>query len=248
VIDTHAHLQGLEGGPEAAIEDAEAAGVERIVCVGDSPELAEEAIALSRAHPGVFATVGLHPHRAELWNDALAARLDALLGDPQAVAVGECGLDYYRDHARRSAQARAFAGQVELAERRGKPLVIHTREAADDTLAVLRETSCAVVLHCFSLPEHLEEVVERGWYVSFAGNVTYPSAAPLAAAAASVPAELVLLETDCPYLSPLPYRGKPNRPRYVLETLGAVAAIRGVSAGELAAQVQANAARVFALP
>jgi TatD DNase family protein len=248
VIDTHAHLQGLEGGPEAAIEDAAAAGVERIVCVGDSPELAEEAIALARAHTGVFATVGLHPHRAESWNDAVRRHLDALLGDPAAVAVGECGLDYYRDRASRSAQAAAFAGQVELAERHRKPLVIHTREAADDTLAVLRATSCAVVLHCFSLPEHLDEVVERGWYLSFAGNVTYPSAAPLAAAAASAPAELLLLETDCPYLSPLPHRGRPNRPRYVLETLNAVASMRGIAAGELAAQVEANAARVFALP
>jgi TatD DNase family protein len=248
VIDTHAHLQGLEGGPGAAIEEAAAAGVERIVCVGDSPELAEEAIGLARAHAGVFATVGLHPHRAELWSDELRARLDALLGDAAAVAVGECGLDYYRERASRSSQAEAFTGQVELAERHGKPLVIHTREAADDTLAVLRQTRCAVVLHCFSLPEHLDEVVERGWYASFAGNVTYPSAAPLAAAAAIVPPELLLLETDSPYLSPLPHRGRPNRPRYVLETLSAVAAMRGVGVAELAGQVEANAARVFALP
>jgi TatD DNase family protein len=248
VIDTHAHLQGLEGGPAAAIEDAAAAGVDRIVCVGDSPELAEQAISLSRAHAGVFATVGLHPHRAELWSEGVRARLDALLGDPASVAVGECGLDYYRERASRTAQAAAFAGQVELAERHGKPLVIHTREAADDTLAVLRQTSCAVVLHCFSLPEHLDEAVERGWYVSFAGNVTYPSAAPLAEAAARAPAELLLLETDCPYLSPVPHRGRPNRPRFVLDTLRAVAAMRGVGAGELAAQVEANAARVFALP
>ncbi len=248
MIDTHAHLQGLDGGPAAAIAEAAAAGVERIVCVGDSPELAEEAIGLARAHAGVFATVGLHPHRAELWDDDVRARLDALLRDPAAVAVGECGLDYYRDRAPRAAQAAAFAGQVELAQRHGKPLVIHTREAADDTLAVLREARCAVVLHCFSLPEHLDEVVGRGWYVSFAGNVTYPSATTLAAAATSVPAELLLLETDCPYLSPVPHRGKPNRPGYVLETLKAVAAMRGVEEGELAAQVEANAARVFALP
>jgi TatD DNase family protein len=248
VIDTHAHLQGLEGGAGAAIEDAAAAGVERIVCVGDSPELAEEAIALSRAHAGVFATVGLHPHRAALWNETLRARLDELLGDPAAVAVGECGLDYYRDRASKADQAVAFAGQVELAERHGKPLVIHTREAADDTLAVLRTTSCDVVLHCFSLPEHLDEVAERGWYLSFAGNVTYPSAAPLADAAARAPAELLLLETDSPYLSPVPHRGRPNRPRYVLDTLEAVAALRGVAAQELAEVVEANAARVFGLP
>jgi TatD DNase family protein len=248
VIDTHAHLQGLDGGPEAAIAEAAAAGVGRIVCVGDSPELAEEAIALARRHPGVSATVGLHPHRAELWNDVLRDRLDELLGDPAVVAVGETGLDYLRDRAPRDAQALAFAGQVMLAEKHRKPLVIHTREAAGDTLAVLRAARTAVVLHCFSLPDHLDEVVERGWYVSFAGNVTYPSATDLAEAARRVPAELLLLETDCPYLSPVPHRGKPNRPHYVLETLRAVAEMRGVGAGELAEQVEANAARVFALP
>jgi TatD DNase family protein len=248
VIDTHAHLQGLDGGPGAAIAEAAAAGVARIVCVGDSPELAEGAIALARAHPGVFATAGLHPHRAELWDDGVRARLDELLADPAVVAVGECGLDHYRERAGREAQAVAFAGQVELAERHGKPLVIHTREAADDTLAVLRETAAAVVLHCFSLPEHLDEAVARGWYCSFAGNVTYPSAADLAAAARSVPAELLLLETDCPYLSPVPYRGKPNRPAYVLDTLRFVAGLRGVAPEELAGVVEANAARAFALP
>jgi TatD DNase family protein len=248
VIDTHAHLQGLEGGPGAAIEEAAAAGVGRIVCVGDSAELAEEAIGLARAHDGVFATVGLHPHRADLWDHELRARLDALLGDPAAVAVGECGLDFYRERSSRAAQSAAFEGQVELAHAHAKPLVIHTREAADDTLAVLRDARCGVVLHCFSLPEHLDEVVERGWYVSFAGNVTYPSATALAAAAARVPADLLLLETDTPYLAPVPHRGRPNRPAYVLETLKAVAAMRGVEADELAGQVEANAARAFALP
>ena len=247
MIDTHAHLQGLEGGADAAIEEAAAAGVGRIVCVGDSPELAEQAIGLARAHPGVAATVGLHPHRAGEWSESVRARLDALLDDPSVVAVGECGLDYFRERAPRAAQAVAFAGQVVLAEKHRKPLVIHTREAADDTLAVLRNARTAVILHCFSLPEHLDEIVERGWYVSFAGNVTYPSASDLADAARRVPAELLLLETDCPYLSPLPHRGQPSRPQYVLETLRAVAEMRGVDAGELGEQVEANAARVFEL-
>jgi len=246
VIDTHAHLQGLEGGADAAIEEAVAAGVGRIVCVGDSPELAEEAIGLARAHPGVFATVGLHPHRAEAWDDSVRTSLDRLLDDPSVVAVGECGLDYFRERASRSAQTTAFAGQVVLAEKHRKPLVIHTREAAEDTLAVLRNARTDVILHCFSLPEHLDEVVERGWYVSFAGNVTYPSASELADAARRVPVDLLLLETDCPYLSPVPNRGKPNRPAWVLETLQAVAAMRGVDPGELGEQVEANAARVFA--
>jgi TatD DNase family protein len=247
VIDTHAHLQGLEGGAAAAIEEASAAGVGRIVCVGDSPELADEAIALARAHPGIVATAGLHPHRAEAWSEGVRERIDALLGDPAVVAVGETGLDYFRERAPRAAQAAAFAGQVVLAEKHRRPLVIHTREAAEDTLAVLRGVRTAVVLHCFSLPEHLDEIVERGWYASFAGNVTYPSATALADAARRVPAELLLLETDCPYLSPVPYRGTPNRPAYVLETLRAVAAMRDVDPAGLAAQVEANAARVFAL-
>ena len=248
MIDTHAHLQGLEGGADAAVADAVEAGVERIVCIGDSPELAVEAIALARRHAGVFATAGLHPHRAEAWGEDVRARLDELLGDPAVVAVGECGLDYYRERAPRAAQAAAFAGQVVLAEKHRRPLVIHTREAADDTLAVLRGARTPVILHCFSLPEHLDEIVERGWYVSFAGNVTYPSASALADAARRVPGELLLLETDCPYLSPVPHRGKPNRPRHVLDTLRAVAEMRGVEAAELAEQVDANAARVFALP
>jgi TatD DNase family protein len=210
VIDTHAHLQGLEGGADAAVAEAAAAGVGRIVCVGDSPELAEAAIALARAHPGVSATAGLHPHRAAEWDDGVRARLDELLADPAVVAVGECGLDHYRERAPRAAQAAAFAGQVELAERHGKALVIHTREAAGDTLAVLRGVRTRVVLHCFSLPEHLDEAVERGWFVSFAGNVTYPSATALAEAARRVPGDLLLLETDCPYLAPVPHRGRPN--------------------------------------
>jgi TatD DNase family protein len=246
MIDTHAHLQGLEGGAHAAIEEAVAAGVRRIVCVGDSPGLAEEAIGLARAHPGVVATAGLHPHRAESWSESVRASLDRLLDDPSVVAVGECGLDYFRERASRSAQAAAFAGQVVLAEKHRKPLVIHTRDAAEDTLGVLRNARTDVILHCFSLPDHLDEAVERGWYVSFAGNVTYPSASDLAAAARRVPAELLLLETDCPYLSPVPHRGKPNRPHWVLETLRAVAAMRGVDPGELGEQIEANAARVFA--
>ena len=178
----------------------------------------------------------------------MRARLDALLDDPSVVAVGECGLDYFRERAlARARRPRPSRARSCSPRSTGKPLVIHTREAAEDTLAVLRGTPAPPsILHCFSLPEHLDEVVERGWYVSFAGNVTYPSASELADAARRVPAELLLLETDCPYLSPVPHRGKPNRPHCVLETLRAVAAMRGVDAGELGEQVEANAARVFA--
>ncbi len=247
MIDTHAHLQGLDGGPDAAIAQARAAGLERIICVGADVGAAREAIELAERHPGVFATVGLHPHSAEQWSPEVAAELAELAGHPHVVAIGECGLDYFRDHASREAQARAFAGQIALAERTGKPLVVHSREAADDTLAVLRVARCAVVLHCFSLPDHLDEAVERGWYCSFAGNVTYPKAIDLQEAARRVPDQLVLLETDCPYLTPVPHRGTPNRPELVLDTLAFVAELRGMGTAELGELVGRNADRVFGL-
>ena len=247
MIDTHAHLQGLDGGPDAAIAQARAAGLERIICVGADVGAAREAIELAERHPGVFATVGLHPHSAEQWSPEVAAELAELAGHPHVVAIGECGLDYFRDHASREAQARAFAGQIALAERTGKPLVVHSREAAEDTLAVLRVARCAVVLHCFSLPDHLDEAVERGWYCSFAGNVTYPKAIDLQEAARRVPDQLVMLETDCPYLTPVPHRGTPNRPELVLDTLAFVAELRGTGTAELGELVERNADRVFGL-
>jgi TatD DNase family protein len=247
VIDTHAHLQGLSDGPAAAIAAAAAAGVERIVCIGAGPAEARQAVELASRHEGVYATVGLHPHDAEAWDDELEAELERLAGQPKVVAIGECGLDYYRDRAPRPAQARAFAAQIALAERCGLPLVVHTREAADDTLAHLRRARCRVVLHCFSLPDRLDEAVERGWYVSFAGNVTYPSAGDLQEAARRVPASLLLLETDAPYLAPVPHRGRPNVPAYVVDTLRVVAGLRGVEPAELAASVDRAADAAFAL-
>jgi TatD DNase family protein len=245
VIDTHAHLQSVAGGAEAAVERAAGAGVERIVCIGQSPAEARDAVAVARRHEGVRATAGLHPHFAAEWDAALERELDALLAEPEVVAVGECGLDHYRDRAPRDAQARAFEGQVALAERHRLPLVIHTRDAAEPTLAVLRATRAPVVLHCFSLPERLEEASERGWYVSFAGNVTYPKSTELQEAARRVPLELLLLETDAPYLAPVPFRGRPNSPEHVLETLRFVASLRELEPSELERAVDANAARAF---
>jgi TatD DNase family protein len=248
MIDSHTHQYACKPDDAELVAAAERAGVTRMLTVGTDGATCRESLAAAERFPQVFAAIGRHPNAAAGFDDADLAELRALAAHDRCLAIGETGLDYYRDRAPRADQARAFAAQIDLARETGKPLVIHTREAADDTLAVLRETSCAVILHCFSLPEHLDEVVERGWYLSFAGNVTYPSAAPLAEAAARAPAELLLLETDCPYLSPVPHRGKPNRPRFVLETLGAVAAMRGIAARELAEQVEANAARVFSLP
>jgi TatD DNase family protein len=248
VIDTHAHLQGLPEGPDAAIEAAAEAGVEQIVCVGDSPELAREALELCERHAGVRTTVGLHPHRAEQWNARLRDELAELAHDPQVVAIGECGLDFYRERAPRDVQARAFEGQVELAAETGKALVIHTREAASETLDVLRGFDGRVVLHCFALPDELDEVIERGWWTSFAGNVTYPSAVPLQEAARRMPVERLLVETDSPYLAPVPHRGRPCRPAMVLDTLRFIAGLRGVEPDELARAVIESADAAFALP
>ena len=248
MIDTHAHLQGLPEGADAAIAAAAEAGVDRIVCVGDSPELAREALELCDRHPGLRATAGLHPHRAELWSSGVRDELAELIRDPRVVGVGECGLDFYRERAPHDVQARAFEGQVELAADSGKTLVIHTREAAADTLAVLRGFDGRVILHCFALPDELDEVIERGWWTSFAGNVTYPSAVPLQEAAARVPVERLLVETDSPYLAPVPHRGRPCRPAMVQDTLRFIAGLRGADPDELARQVVESADAAFALP
>jgi TatD DNase family protein len=248
VIDTHAHLQGLPEGADAAIEAAAVAGVDRIVCVGDSPGLAREALELCDRHPGLRTTVGLHPHRAEQWSPAVRAELAALLADPRAVAVGECGLDFFRERAPHAVQAQAFEGQVELALEAGKPLVIHSREAAAETLEVLRGFPGRVVLHCFALPDDVDEVIERGWWASFAGNVTYPSAVPLQEAARRIPVERLLVETDSPYLAPVPNRGKPCRPAMVLDTLRFIADLRGDDPAALGRAVVASADAAFALP
>jgi TatD DNase family protein len=196
----------------------------------------------------VFAIVGRHPHETARFGAAELDAIERAAADEDARAIGETGLDYYRDYAPRDDQRRAFEAQLELAARAGLPVVIHTRAAEDDTFAVLREHAAAlpaVVLHCFSAPDRLDECVERGYLCSFAGNVTYPKAGDLQGAARELPAELLLVETDSPYLSPQPLRGKRNEPANVVHTARHVAELRGVSYEELERTVEANAARVF---
>ena len=171
-----------------------------------------------------------------------------LLDHPRVCALGECGLDFFRDNAPRDVQRRVFASQIELANDTGKPLVIHTRDADEETFPMLEEARVDVVLHCFSSPERVEDAAERGYYCSFAGNVTYPAAEALREAARRVPADRILAETDSPYLAPVPLRGKRNRPANVVHTLRLLAEQRGVEAAQLESQIEANAARVFRLP
>ena len=240
MIDTHAHLESVEGGAAAAIAQAAEAGVDRILTIGR-----EQAVDLAGEHPGVWAIVGWHPHDA---SEADVAALRPLLTRPRVVALGEVGLDFYRDNAPREHQRRVFAQQIDLANEVGLPLVIHTRDADEETFPMLERARVPVVLHCFSSPDRLAEAVSRGYMLSFAGNVTYPKAVELQEAAARTPAELLLAETDSPYLAPVPLRGRRNTPANVVHTLEFLAGLRGVDPGELGRQIERNAARVFSLP
>jgi TatD DNase family protein len=247
VIDTHAHLDALDD-PDGAVQRAATAGVTRIVSIGTDPTSWAQTLDLVERHEDVFMSAGLHPHEATPSFDL--AELPRLLQHPKVVAVGEIGLDYYRDYAPRDAQAKLFVYQLGLARKAGLPVVIHNRAADEDTTSILRQwfDGGTVVLHCFSSPGLLEEAVERRWYVSFAGNVTYKNADDLRAAARAVPAELLLAETDSPYLSPQPVRGETNEPAFVLHTLATLAEARQEDAHALAAQIEANATSAFALP
>jgi TatD DNase family protein len=246
VIDTHAHLTSLDDADEAIRRAAEA-GVTRILTVGTSADDCRRALELAERHDGVFAILGIHPHDAGTATEDDLAALRDLLAHPKAVAVGETGLDWFRDYAPRDDQRRLFAAELELAVELGKPVVIHTRAADDDTLALLREQAggVRVLLHCFSMPARLEECLAEGWWVSFAGNVTYPKAADLARAAARVPLDRLLVETDAPYLAPQPVRGKPNEPSNVVHTARFIAELRRIPYEELEAAVERTAAQLF---
>jgi len=247
VIDSHTHLDLCEAPDTELVAAAERAGVARILTVGTAGASCRAALAAAEAFPQVYAAVGRHPNHATGFDDADLAELRALAAHPRCLAVGETGLDFYRDYAPRADQERAFSAQIALAREVGKPLVIHTRAAEHDTLAQLAAEAqgVSVVMHCFSAPAHLEECLERGYAISFAGNVTYKSAADLAAAARRVPVERLLVETDAPYLTPQPVRKHPNEPAFVAHTAAFLAELRGVSVEELGAAVQGTAARVF---
>jgi TatD DNase family protein len=247
VVDTHCHLDFCEPPVAELVARAADAGVTRLATVGTEAASTEAALAAARAHEQVVAIVGRHPHETEGFGDADLDAIERAAEDPRARAIGETGLDYYRDRAPRADQRRAFEAQLALAERTGLPVVIHTRAAEEDTFAILREQAqkTTVILHCFSAPDRIEECVERGYMCSYAGNVTYPKAGDLQAAARELPEELLLVETDAPFLAPQPVRGKPNEPANVRHTAAFVAELRGMAYEELERTVEANAVRVF---
>jgi TatD DNase family protein len=247
VIDSHAHLDHCSRPDAELVADAERAGVNRVLAIGMDGASCRAALAAAEAFPQVRAAIGRHPNSATGFDDADLAELEALAANDLCVAIGETGLDHYRDHAPREDQVRAFTAQMELARRVAKPLVIHTRAAEDETLELLAEHAVGlpVVMHCFSMPERLDECLERGYWISFAGNVTYPSATDLRAAAVRVPEDRLLVETDSPFLAAQPLRGKENEPQHVVHTARALAEARGTEYAALEAAVERNAAEVF---
>jgi TatD DNase family protein len=244
-IDNHCHLDPVTAPADVA--EAAEAGVERLIDVGTDVATSRAAIATARRLAGtVYATAGVHPHDARGGFDGLEALLDA----PEVVAVGECGLDYHYDHSPRRAQRAVFAAQIGFARRRGLPLVVHTREAWDDTFAIVEREGVpdSIVFHCFTGgPDEASRALDLGAHLSFSGIVTFPRADDIRAAAHLCPLDRLLVETDAPYLAPVPHRGRPNRPKWVVLVGEAIAGVKGASAAEVAAAASANAERVYRL-
>jgi TatD DNase family protein len=248
-IDSHCHVHDdrTPDGAAAAVAAAAEAGVTTLVTVGCDRDTSLAAIAVAAAHPGVHATVGLHPHDAVQGVDSIVDLLDT----PGIVAVGEAGLDYHYDHSPRDVQREAFAEQVQLALDRDLALVIHSREAWEDTFGVLGDVGvpARTVFHCFTGgPDEAQRALELGASLSFSGIVTFPSAADVQAAAVLCPLDRMLVETDSPYLAPVPHRGRPNRPAWVTHVGQFVADLRDVPVGAVAAATSDNARRLFRLP
>lgn len=257
-IDSHAHLDvaDFDADRQGCLERARAAGVREIVLIGATGDLgaAERAVALAQTDPHLYATVGVHPHDVATMQPDWWDALDALVQRPKVVGVGETGLDYYYDHSPRELQREVFAAFVGLARRHDKPVVCHVRDAHEDARAVLAEhwvgSERGAVIHCFTgTPEDAAAYVELGCHVSFSGIVTFKGSKsdPIRAAVRQVPLDRLLIETDCPYLAPQPFRGKRNEPAYVVHTAETVAREAGVTVAELADRTTANARAFFGL-
>ena len=240
LVDCHCHLIGsypAEGGPEAALERARQAGVDGCIVVATTLGEAGPALELARRHPQVQACLGVHPHEADGWGPGSGAELEALLGDPNVRLVGETGLDWHYDLSPRAAQEAVFREHIRLARRVAKPIMVHTREAPFETLRILREEGAEQVggiIHCFSEDQAFaEQALDLGFYLSFSGIVTFRNAAAIQAVAAWAPEDRILVETDSPFLAPVPFRGKPNEPAHVVQVAAQVAHLRQLSPEQL---------------
>lgn len=250
LIDAHCHLDLLDD-PDGALARSVAGGVGAVITIGVDLPTSEDAVVRAHADPRVFATVGLHPHDARLADDALWERFDVLARDPRVVGVGEAGLDYHYDHSPRDVQRAVFARQISLAARCGRTLVIHTREAWPDTFEMLEDAPDQpphVVYHCFSGgPAEAARAVAMGATLSFSGVVTFKNASELREAALATPNDRIIVETDAPFLAPVPHRGRPNEPAFVAETAAFLAGLKGLETDTFAALTVANTRRAFPL-
>ena len=251
VVDSHCHLDDnqFDADRDAVIERAREAGVERMMAIGTGggpPDL-EAALRLARQHDFIYATIGVHPHDAAKATPETFAAMETLAAESKVLAIGEIGLDYHYDFSPRGVQRAVFAAQLNLAGRAGKPIVIHTREAWDDTLALLREQwSGPGIIHCFSGgPPEARQVLDMGFYLSFGGVITFPKAEALRDAARMAPEDRLLVETDAPYLAPVPKRGKRNEPAFLIETVRRLAETRGVSPEKIAEATTRNFERLM---
>jgi TatD DNase family protein len=251
LFDSHCHLtdEAFADDRDLVLERARAAGVDGLVTIASGPRDAEAALALARAHGGVWSTAGVHPHEAQEGTPAALDRVRALLGEPEVVAIGECGLDFHYDHAPRATQRATFGAQIELAADTGMPLVVHSRDADEDMAALLRSLPGGVqgVLHCFTGGDALlDAALEAGWWVSFSGIVTFKRF-DAAGQVRAVPDDRLLVETDAPYLAPVPHRGRRNEPGFVAATAEALARLRGRTVEDIATLTATNARRFYGL-
>ncbi len=245
-VDSHCHLQSVTGGADAALARARDAGVEWLVCVGTDLETSREAVELAHRHDDVLATVGLHPHDASRLRDEWDAIVELAQGD--GAAIGECGFDLHYEHSPPAAQEDAFRAQIRLAHELDRALVIHSREAWDDTFRVLGDerVPARTVFHCFTGgPAEARRALDLGAWLSFSGIVSFPNAGDVREAAALTPSDRLLVETDSPFLAPVPHRGRPNEPAYLPAVGAALAAARGIAPEAVAELTRHNALAVF---
>ncbi|MBE0429783.1 MAG: TatD family hydrolase [Thermoleophilia bacterium] len=248
LVDCHAHL-GMSDDPGLAVSEARERGVGHIIAVGFDLKTSRQAVDIARRHAGVSAAVGMHPHDASSLDSRTIAELKSLAAAPEVVAIGETGLDYYRDRSPRDRQQEAFKRQIGLAHETGQTLMVHSREAPDDTMAILETEASGlrVMLHCFPLYGQVDECAARGYYMSIAGNVTFPKATALRESVRKIPANLLLTETDSPWLTPVPFRGKTNQPAYIRFIIAELSLLRQTSPDDLIRQVHANFCAAFAI-
>jgi TatD DNase family protein len=249
MVDSHCHLDGerFVHDLEAVLDRAHAAGVERMLSIGtgDGPPGIECALEIAVKHATVFATVGVHPHDADKYDGEVGKRLAILLSEPKVLALGEIGLDFHYEHSPRDVQKAAFIEQMQIAADARRPIIIHTREAWPDTFALLerywRPTGLGGIMHCFSGgPGEAQRCLDLGFHLSFAGIVTFPKSLDIQAACHTCPDDRLLIETDAPFLAPVPFRGKRNEPAYVAHTAAKVAELRGVDISEIVRITTAN--------